>query len=399
MSSSNLSRRPTRVVRNASTSTTARMAILVIVGAAVVSVAQSLIAFNLLDRRWPAGAIDMEVQLGAAGGLLDGSPDWDACAAAALAEWNSVLGPTGVRFNAILGSTRTPAAPDTVNSVFFSDTIFGAPFGKNVLAVTQSFVFLQNGIDETAESDVVVNNAKGFNCFRGPNAVGASPLGAGAYDLRRVGSHEFGHVLGLNHPDAAGQQIDAIMNTFISDIDVLQTDDIQGALTLYGVAVTGIPFPPRNEVLGFFLTLENEYRDGLMRQQDSPGFVNAEGSAVWFTEWLRYVLNGCSATEAANRVLLQVGELGIQPVCGVVAAGALTFPPRNQSVDFLNTLDAFYRDELGRGVLQSFIDLEGKAVWLQEYLRYRVNGCNDGDAVSRVLQQIRGGGTAPLCVV
>jgi len=378
-------------------SKTIRMAMLGIAGVAIVSVAHSLVAFNLLERRWPPGVIAMEMQLGPDGGLTNDAANWDECATAGLAEWNSVLGPTGVSFSAVPGN-RTPGAPDMANSIFFADDIFGSPFGENVLAVAQSFVFLRDGIDETAESDVIFNNAAAFTCFRGPNSLGPIPEGpAGAAGLQRVGTHEFGHVLGLGHPDEAGQLVPAIMNAFVSDIDGLQVDDITGALTLYGVAVIGIPFPPRDQVLTFFLALENEYRDGLMRQQNNPGFVDAEGSAVWFPEWLRYVLNGCSATDAASRVLLQIAGQGIQPVCGVVAAGTILFPPRNLSVDFLTILDAFYRDDLDRGVVQSFIDAEGKAVWLQEYLRYRVNGCGHDDALAKVLQQIRGGGIAPVC--
>jgi hypothetical protein len=398
MSPSDLSRRQTRVVRHAQMSKTVRMAMLVVAGVTVVSVTHSLVAFNLLDRRWPPGTITMEMGLGPADGLTDGSASWDACATAGLAEWNSVLGPTGISFNAVPAS-QTPGAPDMVNSVFFADDIFGSPFGENVLAVTQSCIFLREGIDETAESDVVFNNTQAFNCYRGPNSLGPVPEtpAAGVNDLKRVGTHEFGHVGGLGHPDEDGQVVAALMNAFISDIDTLQVDDITGMLTLYGVAVTGIPFPPRDQVLTFFLALENEYRDGLMRQQNNPGFVDAEGSAVWFPEWLRYVLNGCSATDAASRVLLQIAGQGIQPVCGVVAAGTILFPPRNLSVDFLTTLDNFYRDDLSRGVVQSFIDAEGKAVWLQEYLRYRVNGCGHDDALAKVLQQIRGGGIAPVC--
>ena len=153
----------------------------------------------------------------------------------------------------------------------------------------------------------------------------------------------------------------------------------------------------RRQVLNFFLRLENEYRDTLGRQRNNQGFVDAEGSAVWFPEWLRYVLNQCSVTEATNRVLMQIRGQGIQPVCGVVAPGVISFPPRNQSLDFLNTLDGFYRDELDRTVELTYVDLEGKAVWLQEYLRYRVNGCDDTQATDRVIQQIRGGGIAPVC--
>ncbi|MDA1095173.1 MAG: matrixin family metalloprotease [Acidobacteria bacterium] len=385
-----------------------RTAMLIAAVAAVVSVSHSLTAFNLLNRRWPPGAIDLEIQLGPARGLTDGSASWDDCAVAAANDWNAVAGPTGVSLHPILGSTRTPGAPDMVNSVFFAEDLFGIPFDRNVLVVTQTWVFTgtddgddgddgDDAIDESAESDVIFNAAQGFQCVDGPRTTLGSTPEVGGIDLHRVAGHEFGHVFGLDHPDDIG--VIALMDRFIGDVRVPQADDIQGLLTLYGAPVgPGIPFPPRNQVLAFFLTLENEYRNGLMRQQNNPGFVDAEGSAVWFPEWLRYVLNGCSATEATNRVFLQIRGQDIQPVCGVIAAGTIDFPPRNLSLDFLVLLDALYRDELGRGALPSFIDLEGKAVWLQEFLRYRVNGCSDADAVARVIGQIRGEGIAPLCV-
>ena len=379
-----------------------RLVVLLFVCVAVASIAHTLLAFSLLDRSWPAGQITMEMQLGSAGGLIDGSADWDECAIAALAEWNANLGGTGVRFNAVRDSTRTPAGNDGFSNVFFADDIFGTPFGDQTLAVANTWFFARAGIDETTESDVIFNNAKGFNCYRGDRRLGPTPESSNAEDLKRTALHEFGHVLGLNHPDEATppQTVAPIMNSRSSNIDALQLDDIQGALTLYGVSVTGIPFPPRVQVLSFFLNLENEYRDTLGRRRNNPGNVNAEGSAVWFPEWLRYVLNGCSATEAADRVLLQIGGQGIQPVCGVVASGVINFPPRNLSLDFLdflNTLDTYYRDTLNENAPDSYIDLEGKAVWLQEYLRYRVNGCNSQEATDRVFQQIRGGGIAPIC--
>ena len=377
-----------------------RIFVLTLLCIAIVSIAHTLLAFGLLDRRWPAGEFVMEVQLGS-GQLIDGSATWDDCAINGLVQWNENLGGTGVSFNAVWDSTRTPAAGDSVNSVFFSDDIFGTPFGAQTLAVTQTFVFVVEGIDTTAESDVLFNNAQRFNCYRGATRLGPIPESRDTSDLQRIAIHAFGHVLGLTHPDedTPPQTVTAIMNTFSSDIDALQLDDIQGALTLYGVSVVGISFPPRDQVLSFLLSLENEYRDGLERQRNNRGNVNAEGSAVWFPEWLRYVLNGCSVTEAATRVLLQIGGMGVQPVCGVVAAGVINFPPRNLSLDFLTTLDTYYRDTLNENALDSYIDLEGKAVWLQEYLRYRVNGCNNQEATDRVFQQIRGGGIAAICAI
>ena len=185
-------------------------------------------------------------------------------------------------------------------------------------------------------------------------------------------------------------------------IDVLQLDDIQGVLTLYGIAVTGIPFPPRNEALDFYLTLENIYRDILGRQQNNPGNVNAEGTAVWLPEFLRYVLNACSPTEASERVILNIATGTTQPVCGVVPSAvndvparsrSLDFPPRNVTLDFLVALDTYYGDVLMEAAPDSYIDLEGKAVWLEVWLGYRVNGCNAQEATDRVTTQITSGGS------
>jgi hypothetical protein len=42
-----------------------------------------------------------------------------------------------------------------------------------------------------------------------------------------------GHVLGLEHPDEAGQTVVAIMNSYLSDVDTLMQDDRDGAVFLY----------------------------------------------------------------------------------------------------------------------------------------------------------------------
>jgi hypothetical protein len=399
MSRSDLSQGQTPVVRRNQIPKTVRMAMLVVAGVAVVSVTHSLVAFNLLGRAWPPGTVIWESGLGPAPGLANGAGSWDECVAPSFAAWNAVLAPAGVSF-APVPATTTPGAPDMVNSMFFADDLFSTPFGESTLAVEQSWTITPpgGGIGRSVESDIAVNNAKKFNCYPGPLTLGPVPEGpVGAVDLGRVVTHEIGHAWGMGHPDDIGQTVAAIMNAFISDTDVLQVDDIAGVLTNYGIAVTSIAFPPRDQVLAFFLSLEAEYRDTLMREQNNPGRVDAEGSAVWFPEWLRYVLNDCSPEDAASRVFLQIRGLGIQPVCGVVPPGVIAFPPRNLSVDFLVALDNFYRDELGRGVELSYIDAEGKAVWLQEYLRYRVNGCGHDTALANVLTQIRGGGIPPVC--
>ena len=344
----------------------------------------SVVAFDLVGQRWAVESIPVEVSLGPAAGLLDGSADWDACAGQSLAAWNEALAPTTVRFTNVRGTLNSPAPFDLVNSIAFTDDVFGRPFGPSLLSVTQSFASVRDGLDATFEADVLINRSQPFNCYRGAQRPGPS-----VHDLQRTVTHALGHVIGLGHPDAAGQDVTALMNAWLGDVDTLQLNDLQGALTLAGVAMAGIPFPPRNEALTFYESLEVEYRDSLQRSQTNEGYVNAEGSAVWFPEWLRYVLNGCAATEATTRVLMQIRGQGIQPVCSDVASDSYAFPPRNLSLDFLEVLDAFYRDELQRRVELSHVDLEGKAVWLQEYLRYRVDGVNDADARAQVLTQIQ----------
>jgi hypothetical protein len=87
------------------------------------------------------------------------------------------------------------------------------------------------------ETDVIFNNARSWNSYRGPQQ-------GSTFDLRRVALHEFGHVLGLHHPDEIGQSVLAIMNSIIAELDTLADDDIAGAQALYGWRITSSATPP-----------------------------------------------------------------------------------------------------------------------------------------------------------
>ncbi len=346
--------------------------------------------------RWPAGAIVIHLQLGSTGPLIDGSADWGASAEGTLAEWNAVL--NGRELRAVRNSTVPMRNGDEVNSVFFSDRVYGRSFEDSV-AVATTWVRGSTRV----ESDVIFNNAYSWNSFRGP--LRQTSGGDVLYDFRRVALHEFGHVLGLGHPDDGGQRVDAIMNGKSFDEERLYPDDIDGLFALYGAVgappaapAPGPPvvinFPPRNESLEFRTALEAVYRDAL-RRSPTASFVDVEGTVVWTQEYLRYRVNRCAHQEAVVRVMLQIDGLGIQPVCGTAASAA--FPPRNEPFDFRNQLEAKYRDGLRRNASQTFVDVEGDIVWTQEYLRYRVSGCPHLEAQERVFAQIAGSGVPPGC--
>lgn len=172
-----------------------------------------------------------------------------------------------------------------------------------------------------------------------------------------------------------------------------------GAVALPPDAVSrpsAVAFPPRNESFLFRQDLETLYRTGLQRPQGSS-FVDAEGDLVWTQEYLRYRVNGCGHEEAVTRVFRQIDGGGIAPVCGDSPSGVVAFPPRDQSFQFRQQLEAKYRDQLRRPPSSTFVDVEGSIVWTQEYLRYRVNNCDHIIATLRVAQQIEGRGIGPVC--
>jgi hypothetical protein len=168
----------------------------------------------------------MHLSLPPGGPLIDGSPSFNAVAEEALNIWNQHL--VHMKFAVNRGSIVPPDANDANTSVTMSSTIYGETFGNNVLAVT--LVTPRNGI--FVEADVIFNIGVNWDSYRGP-------LLNDAEDFRRVALHEFGHVLGLDHPDEAGQSVVAIMNSHITNTDTLQSDDILGAKSIYD---TGPPF-------------------------------------------------------------------------------------------------------------------------------------------------------------
>jgi hypothetical protein len=165
--------------------------------------------------------VQMQLSLGGPHPLIDGFASFNQSAADALAVWNEQM--AHMTFAPVSNSPVIPSSNDYEMSVAFATTVFGDTFGAGTLAVT----LLSNRGGVVTESDTLFNSAFQWDSYGGP-------LRPGLYDFHRVALHEFGHVVGLDHPDENGQTVVAIMNSHVSDIATLQPDDIAGAADLYG---------------------------------------------------------------------------------------------------------------------------------------------------------------------
>ncbi len=206
-----------------------------------VAIAAKAHAYVLNGRSWPSGStIQFYFQLGApALPLQDGNTSWNAAAVPAAAQWNRII--ANMQMSTTSDTSLPIASNDGVNTVSFSNTIFGQAFGANVLAVT--YYYTRNGA--MTEADVLFNTAMPFNSYRG--RLQFLPNGTALNDIRRVLVHELGHAIGLNHPDGAGQHVEAVMNSVESDLEVPTADDTSGAQSLYGAPA---PAPVVNARLG-----------------------------------------------------------------------------------------------------------------------------------------------------
>lgn len=193
-------------------------------------------SFALTGYRWPDGTqITMHLQLAhASGALQDGSADWNASASDALGIWNQYVDTVQFAPAEPSGSTGV----DGANEVFFSNTVYGESWPTGALAATLRMSSQGNVFTET---DVIFNDNLKWNSYRGPVQGSGSTR---TYDFHRAALHEFGHVLGLDHPDQHGQSLLAIMNSIIGDLDSLADDDIAGATFLYGSRITSSLTPP-----------------------------------------------------------------------------------------------------------------------------------------------------------
>ena len=226
----------------------------------------ALFGYILEGESWTRDrTVVIQMSLGAPRPLLDGFASFDESAQDALNLWNVYL--AHLHCTAVLASPVTPSAGDDEMSALFDSTVFGDTFGKSTLAIT--LLNFRGSVME--ETDTVFNSAFQWNSYRGP-------LNPSLIDFHRVALHEFGHALGLDHPDDHGQHVTAIMNSMITDIDTLQQDDIDGVQSLYNTGPAYQTSVPANVLAnistrGLIGTGDNVLIGGFIIQGTEPATV------------------------------------------------------------------------------------------------------------------------------
>ena len=156
--------------------------------------------------------------------LSDDSPSYQRVYYGIAADWNQYL--LRLQIYPLRGSNPTGGAfGNGLNNISFGGSLGGSRLDIDTLAVTD--IYYNPSTNVFVEADTVYNQNIRWNSYRGP-------LFWRSMDIRRVMLHETGHVIGLDHPDAVGQQVNAIMNSVVSNADDLTNDDVTGAQSLYG---------------------------------------------------------------------------------------------------------------------------------------------------------------------
>jgi hypothetical protein len=358
-------------------------------------VAVGLLAVPLLNAHtfqtlagWPSGStVPMYLELGSAPGtLIDGARSWDDVAASAVSTWDRQL--TSIDFISRIQG-RTPDEDDGFNDVFFADDVFGDAFSSTTLAGTNVWSRGETRI----EGNIIFNRAKTWNSYRGP-------VRSGVIDFRRVALHAMGHILGLSHPDLAGQNVGAIMNSTAHDtggtFDDLQADDIQGARALYGSApqpaTPALASTPRADRVAFRRAIETLYRSkgGSTRRT----YVDIDGIGIWTAEYYWYRVSYCDHATAVARVFAQIEGRGVQPVCAEPASINLKASLADSDA-FRAALETEYRDVLRSSPIDSYLNNDADSIWMKVYVENRFNGMNHAQATTNITDKFAAPAPAP----
>jgi hypothetical protein len=189
------------------------------------------------------------------------------------------------------------------------------------------------------------------------------------------------------------QDRDAFLNGERWTTDVLLEPPIVGPpidWAVHRVEHERVLFPVETEVLSFMSMLEATYATTLGRAPQ-PTPVPTREALRWTRRYLRYRVHGCSHATAMANVVGQLEGGAIAPLCAL--PNAVQFPPWDETVELRRALDEQLRP-LSHSAQMSAVDLEGEAVWLQQYLELRVAKCSHQDAAQAVIDRIVRGAPA-----
>jgi len=301
-----------------------------------------------LPVKWPAGSIPIRIMLGTTQNLSDGT-SFNSSAAAAAGLWNDQIG--AVQFVATQAAPGPAGETNALNELVFASDVFGRKFDENVLAITTT----SYSGNERRAGDIVFNTAYTWNSYRGSRQ-------GQTIDLRRVALHELGHLLGLDHPDEAGQSVSAVMNSKVGNLDNLVADDISGAQAIYGPP--GVPandnFANATEIsLASGSLALTGYNTNATKQPGEPNHAgNAGGRSVW---WRWRPTNPGDVTidtkgsyyDTALAVYSGTSLSGLTPIAadddiqdGIVQASTVSFHV-NGNTTYMIAVDGFNGDRTG----------------------------------------------------
>ena len=83
---------------------------------------------------------------------------------------------------------------------------------------------------------------------------------------------------------------------------------------------------------------------------------------------------------------------------GVSHGAVVNYPQRSDTLDFRQQLESKYASK-GRAPAQTYVDMDGEVAWIQEYHRYRVNGCDHDTATRNALAQVDGAAPPQVCAI